>query len=209
MQQDPARYVDGMNLYCYLRSAPFTFSDPDGRASECQVESFVVSKKVKLPPKIVRGHSWPFIWFLQERTSQHLYSFDVDAKFSGPCPKCCEYRQYVKGTLEFDGKPITLKSGEPLFADHFVEDGGANGYGHRELPNVKGLDEYLPDRMTGDTYHAHDEPGILETPPWKVSYDIRIDLVFEHEIVDKCNNGRSVRHTFSRIYEEEGYVSIP
>jgi len=119
--------------------------------------------------------------------------FDMLATFTdgnGGCKcKCCEYRQYVKGTFKYRGRTLRhmLPSG-PLDPNDFKEDGIPAGppgphFGHRDETGAAD-DRYLPNRADGCEYKGNDFPSLTGRAGTRFS----IDLTFKGEILDVCNN---------------------
>lgn len=83
----------------------------------------------------------------------------------GDC-KCCEYRQFVEGTLSyFDDDAGCYFSFPPtLYGEDLPpRDSPEHPYGHREFPNSPG-DTYQPDRAAGCEYSNADDPGLDQVP---------------------------------------------
>jgi hypothetical protein len=114
----------------------------------------------------------------------------IFAKDGGGCKcACCEYRQYVRGSFKRNGQKVDLllPSGY-LSPTDFKEDGLVGApygphYGHRDEIGASD-DWYIPARPDGCEYQGHDFPGIGGAPG--DTFDI--DLEFQGEIVDVCNN---------------------
>jgi len=137
----------------------------------------------------------------------------VDANPS--VPACGEYRQYVRGTLEIDGRrvefvlqeqgvaiPVVMRPrpGPGSADDNFREDGmtasrSPHGvdmhYGHRDAiyGNRNLRDLYVPLRRSGAQYIGNDIPG-LSAPAGTF---FKIDVDFRGQIVDVCNGGTVLR----------------
>jgi hypothetical protein len=115
--------------------------------------------------------------------------FDIRARFSDDPPdqcRCCEYRQYVRGTMTIDGAAIPhhLQSG-PLDPEIFREDCDPRSahpcYGHRDTPGDDN-DAYSPDQEAGCRYLGSDFPSIAG----RLGARFSIDLEYRGEIIDRC-----------------------
>lgn len=130
-------------------------------------------------------------------------SFNMNADFDnkGKCRcRCCEYRQYVRGTFTFNGvaaihqlpdgplEPITWR--EDGVPNHFAP-GQHLFYGHRGAPGTLTDIYQNPNRATGCEYRGFDDPGMSHPNP---AVAIVMNLEFRGEIIDVCR-GRVVRTT--------------
>jgi hypothetical protein len=127
--------------------------------------------------------------------------FDMIAKFSNTSPcecNCCEYRQFVRGSIrtrlpgrQLETQTHMLTDG-PLDPNVWKEDSVPNGrgpgmpgrYGHRSDGNYPG-NTY---ENNGCSYRGHDFPHIQG----KEGTEYDIDLQFKGQIIDTCN-GNAVK----------------
>ncbi|MAB80122.1 MAG: hypothetical protein CMJ89_12290 [Planctomycetes bacterium] len=163
--------------------------------SRCCVDYFTV---VQFPPRVRRVT----VPGLGKRVWVR-FPFDVYAEFAnrGNCkPKCCQYRQYVKGKFKRSrfvtgGTPETPPGiRKVLSKDIYKEDNPAAPYGHRDHPQ-SWVDMYRPNRATGDSYIGRDEPGSRMKPGDR--YDI--DLSFRGRIIDTCNGDKTTAEAKWRV----------
>ncbi len=134
-------------------------------------------------------------------------AFNIRAEFKfglDSDPKCCEYRQEVKGVIERPvGNPIRSRIYDGyLKSDEFGEDGsvGDNGdmlpYGHRDIGNLIGRRRSIGQTYVGWSrysyfgYIAHDEPG----SPYANNY--RMTLTFKGQIIDVCKGQASPKSSW-------------
>jgi hypothetical protein len=128
--------------------------------------------------------------------------YEVEAHFAGQgracrC-RCCEYRQYVRGTFT-DGAGAAVRFDMPsgaLDSGTWCEDGavdefgpGSHGYyGHRDRSTPG--DEYSsPDANTGCAYRANETPSC---PPTDSAH-----VEFLGLIVDRCNRRVVAKRTWT------------
>jgi hypothetical protein len=128
-------------------------------------------------------------------------------------PACCEYRQFVRGTVKVDDqvlKYIVQDRGVAVavllrprpsagsFDDNFREDrqpashalntfGVDRHYGHRDssIGNRDLNDKYIPRRRSGNQYFGHDTPNYKGPAGKFVEYDVD----FRGQLIDVCNGG--------------------
>jgi hypothetical protein len=108
--------------------------------------------------------------------------------------RCGEYRQFVKGHININGKkqPKLLWGGATLEENVYHEDGdGTTRYGHRNEAETS-IDRFIgPDRATGCSYRGRDMPG-LEAPS---GTRLDMSLTFKGQTYDVCQN------KFGQIHE--------
>jgi len=114
----------------------------------------------------------------------------ISATFASNCDDC-EYRQYVKGTLEYRSTPGTgswtsspsqIYGGGYLSPSSMQEDGcdsGAHRYGHR------GETQCDSGAFSSCGYSATDHPGFSTFPS---GYEYRYQMDFESDTVDGYGN---------------------
>lgn len=140
------------------------------------------------------------------------FCMEVDfASTSGALCACCEYRQYVRGTVMLNGRvvvpqlahpnpaagttlPLLPKPASGAVDDNFQEDGAVvvhnnynTFYGHRSGSDRDPTDEYLqqgqPQRADGCEYRGEDFPEQTGTPGQTYSTDID----YRGQVIDRCN----------------------
>jgi hypothetical protein len=167
-------------------------------------------QSASLPPRVVQCVNGP------PPTLIARGSFEMTAQFTDAVPSvpaCCEYRQFIRGTLEMNGKPVKFilqdnNAPAPIllrprpdagsFDDNFREDGMPAHrpqnkfrvdlhYGHRDasIGNNNILDIYALFRRSGSQYIGKDLPG-WEGPAGTF---VKIDVDFRGQFIDTCNGG--------------------
>jgi hypothetical protein len=146
-----------------------------------------------------------------EVVEQFFMEVDFDGATGYECA-CGEYRQFVRGTLELNGRSVNHllpnpAGGDPIpllprpvdgaTADNFLEDGslddGNPQYGHRDCTDPGNNDEtdrYLDERDTGCQYRGSDAPGIEGGSPGETYL---VDLHFRGQAIDVCNGSQVLR----------------
>jgi hypothetical protein len=178
------------------------------------------------PQGDVKSATLPFNLNTCVKTSQPTVncggSFEMGAVFFDDIPSvpaCCEYRQFIRGTIEIDGTPVNYVLHErgliaPIVVrprpqagsldDNFREDGlpvsnktNSFGvelfYGHRDtqVGNENKGDLYEPPpRRSAFQYFGKDRPGLLNA---QAGTFVKIDLDFRGQIIDVCNGGVVLR----------------
>lgn len=159
-----------MSLYEYVRGTPTGSTDPSGWI-RCCVTNFTVPAN-RTGPKTQDGRQG------STRAQRIFEAFNMLATFSntdvpgGGCKgdvpdcraKCCEYRQFVRGYFERDGKVVQHQLAKGIFLDRgaFQEDGlfeaGRNWfYGHRSQPSrVTDYYDDPKDQAEGTKYKGSD-----------------------------------------------------
>jgi hypothetical protein len=142
--------------------------------------------------------------------------FEVRAEWSSAPPasrgessycaaECGEYHQFIKGHMRSssnqDGSDLTdvgikLFGGLALDEKQFREDGRDTNpdarYGHRSEKQT--MDEkYEPDRLTGTKYIGKDFPRVM------IGTFADIDITFRGDIVDTCNNDKTLMSDTWRV----------
>ena len=129
-------YVDGMNLYLYLQSAPIGLQDPFGLAATTQPTAQPSDPSVggfSMKDSGLESGDWA-----QDRNyvrvQHHIF---IDASFAGPHVENIVYRQRVRGTIYVDEKPLKT----PVPYDKWNEDlaldnQGWFALGHREWSRI-------------------------------------------------------------------------
>jgi RHS repeat-associated protein len=210
---DPSGFIDGANLYIYAANSSAVVTDPSGEL--CRKRVFTVVG-AGYAPLSHQGHLDDcIINAFGPGMFQYGQTFHVIAKFVNEgqyhcC--CCEFRQYVTGTMRRRFRHKDKNSGDIVPNDdgwtvvrqygELQEDIGPAGerYGHRSDPQATG-DIYYPlgFRKTGCDYISNDTPGINMTKYWremvfaKSAYlEMEIHARFVLNIQDFCDHGRVV-----------------
>ncbi len=140
----------------------------------------------------------------RQLTGNRLHeSFHINADFNdtGKCRcRCCEYRQYVRGTFTFNGVAAVhqLPDG-PLHPTIWREDGVPHSfgpgqhffYGHRGHLGTPTDIYQNPNRATGCEYRGFDNPRMSHPNP---ALPMVMNLKFRGDIID-VRRGRVVRTT--------------
>ena len=136
---------------------------------------------------------------LQAHAAHGMFGAPVSivAQFSVPLPilcdcRCAEYRQFVKGIFQVDGRDALETCTGPLDRTTFQEDcalgvpmpGGKSVIGHRDTP-LPGLSVYSdPDQETGCRFEGSDFPGAVDV---EKPVFVEMHVEFKSQLVDTCN----------------------
>jgi hypothetical protein len=119
----------------------------------------------------------------------HGKKFTVTAEFNSDGAECgcCEYRQFIRGTVSKNGMKQTYMPGvaggqlhESIFREDGVFDESTNTRtprGHRDLSGSN-VDQYKPNQKTGCRYETEDTP--------QCPLDMEMHLQFIGMIIDTC-----------------------
>jgi RHS repeat-associated protein len=201
LQRDPADYLDGMNLYEYVRGRPTFATDPTGLQEKCCIEKDKLNapaeptgKKVKIDKGANGNFIGETVYEKFKMKATFINEKPGDPETKNCCCKCCEYSQWVKGEVKTDGRPddFLLPNGK-LMKGSWIEDGNVKPnlpeykgksffYGRRGDPGAP-WDVYKdPGRQTGCTYEGEDQPSKAGRP----GAVIEMHVEFEGRIVDAC-----------------------
>jgi len=183
LQRDPMEYVDGMNLYEYVRSNPLKVSDSLG-LKKCCVDTFTVAFVDRWDWRTIRGR----------QTISFRFNIDATFKDAFPCcPECCQYRQLIRGYIKQNGalhnRDLQLGTeATDVLTSSFREDGDHGvrpGHDDNEKDDSgipvrsDDLDNSYP---SAGRYHGSDRPGVEN---WTGELDFI--YYFAGKIVDVCN----------------------
>ena len=157
VEQDPAGYVDGSNLYQFVHSRPEVATDFEGTDDVLTWNP---------PPKFPQHRLEYFAGTYADKDKTPLVglniTFPTQVTFTlqqNDATKCYEYRQFVEGWMDEDGSRPKMVSGKP-WIEKWHEDNGKGGpYGHRSNPAAPPDDYYYPTQATGYAYEGRDRVG--------------------------------------------------
>ena len=208
VQRDPIGYADGPNLPGYATGNPLTFSDHTGTQiwwgrpfGQCGVGFW--SQYVNAIPHFRPNYRQPNTMVMYGRFANRIAFNSGKAPYGKPyCCECCQYRQFVRGSMRVDDKYVFPEVGFGLHLSSgvFVEDtlvrnGRLDRYGGRRDLWRRGWDWYYdlgmpsgarsPNAASGCNYANVDEP-FLTIPDYKRARRVTIDLKFRGMVVDTC-----------------------
>lgn len=189
ISRDPLLEVGGSNLYSYSMNDSINFIDYLGM-KKCSVKSLKINNafdkdKGEIDDNGTIKAKKPF-----ESLPKKHAAFEVDIEFDKPDCKCCEMRQHLEWSKDFDMNHSKL----PKKTDKPIEDVDAEGrhYGHRSDPPLPGFDSYyhinpdtgkrVPDQ-DGDHYYSNDNPKGKN----------KGTMTFTISVIDTCNENKVVK----------------
>ncbi|MCL4207811.1 MAG: hypothetical protein KJ000_35445, partial [Pirellulaceae bacterium] len=189
MSQDPLlRVYDAarldrcnFNSFAYCSSDPLNWMDASGW-NRCRVKSFALD-------------TWRCNYYKDIMDGTLTSPFRVRLEFERPC-KCCEYRQYKSGLVQYREKrrgvwsdwAVLQSIGEAVEDCRRESDGRLHCYGHRDDRSEKWFDRY---HDAGCKYTSYDFPGQTHLNEFFSNergtfLEFSIELRFILNVIDTC-----------------------
>lgn len=215
-------FIDGPNLYMFASNRPCVFSDPSGMAC-CDVTSFTPKSATRLT--VIFEQAGDVFKLIVGMPMELQATFRNAPKATPPAAcACCEFRQYVRGTLQ--GRLRFIRNGKYVPGPkekwvetktaEFTEDATSDGrhYGHRSDENSPN-DMYTRLRDDGCNYSMKDYPGIdvrqfiLDIVNDKLIVEVNFKTEFLQNIIDVCNKNRVVKSHFVSASDCAFFITRP